>query len=164
MSWRLIRSWERSAIGRSGRSGSRLAQTLYVPVRGFTCPARRAHGHMADRTRREGWYRLENSRSGGMWPLRVKRSVNRRLSLRWFEPNTCHHQRKRPAAWGFSGFAGRRALCHRRSEDAAAPRWLRTNSGQNPGRRSGSPHRLLRPIAASHRSSNVLGSNTRSWR
>jgi len=25
---------------------------------------------------------------------------NRRLSLRWFEPNTCHHLRKRPASCG----------------------------------------------------------------
>ena len=24
----------------------------------------------------------------------------RRLSLRWFEPNTCHHLRKRPVSWG----------------------------------------------------------------
>jgi hypothetical protein len=24
-----------------------------------------------------------------------------RLSLRWFEPNTCHHLRKRPVSWGF---------------------------------------------------------------
>jgi len=28
---------------------------------------------------------------------------NRRLSLRWFEPNTCHHQRKRPLACGNRG-------------------------------------------------------------
>ena len=41
------------------------------------------------------------------------RSVNRRLSLRWFEPNTCHCQSKRPVAWGFSRLAGRSALCHR---------------------------------------------------
>ena len=27
---------------------------------------------------------------------------NRRLSLRWFEPNTCHHLRKRPASCEFS--------------------------------------------------------------
>ncbi len=31
------------------------------------------------------------------------RSVNRRLSLRWFEPNTCHHLRKRPVAWAYPG-------------------------------------------------------------
>ena len=30
------------------------------------------------------------------------RSVNRRLSLRWFEPNTCHHVRKRPVSCEFS--------------------------------------------------------------
>ena len=52
-----------------------LAWTLSVPVRGFACPARRAHGHMADRTRCEGRYQLENRRSGDMWPVRVKRSV-----------------------------------------------------------------------------------------
>src|SRR5262249_42129042 len=34
-------------------------------------------------------------------------------------------------------------LCHRRSEGVAAPRWLRTYSGRNRGRRSGSPNRLL---------------------
>jgi hypothetical protein len=28
------------------------------------------------------------------------RSVNRRLSLRWFEPNTCHHLRRRPPGCG----------------------------------------------------------------
>src|ERR1022692_5158871 len=32
-----------------------------------------------------------------------RRSVNRRLSLRWFEPNTCHHLRKRPVAWAYPG-------------------------------------------------------------
>src|SRR5205809_848961 len=32
---------------------------------------------------------------------------------------------------------------HRRSGDAAAPRWLRTYSGRDQGRRSGSPNRLL---------------------
>jgi len=37
---------------------------------GFTGPARRAHGHMTDRTGREGRNQLENRRSGGMWPLR----------------------------------------------------------------------------------------------
>src|SRR6266481_735930 len=37
---------------------------------------------------------------------------NRRLSLRWFEPNTCHHQRKRPVSWGYPALAGRRPLCH----------------------------------------------------
>ena len=42
---------------------------------GFTGPARRAHGHMTDRTGREGRNQLENRRSGGMWPLRAKRSV-----------------------------------------------------------------------------------------
>ncbi len=26
-----------------------------------------------------------------------------RLSLRWFEPNTCHHLRKRPVAWAYPG-------------------------------------------------------------
>jgi hypothetical protein len=24
------------------------------------------------------------------------------ISLRWFEPNTCHYLRKRPMAWGFA--------------------------------------------------------------
>ena len=28
---------------------------------------------------------------------------NRRLSLRWFEPNTCHYLRKRPLAWAYPG-------------------------------------------------------------
>ena len=32
------------------------ARMLSVPVRGFTCPARRAHGRMTDRTGRDGWY------------------------------------------------------------------------------------------------------------
>jgi len=57
------------------RAGSRLARTLSVPVRGFTRPARGAHGRMTDRTGREGQYQLESRRSGGIWPLRVKRSV-----------------------------------------------------------------------------------------
>ena len=34
-------------------------------------------------------------------------------------------------------------LCHRPSGDVTAPRWLRTDSGQNSGRRSGSANRLL---------------------
>jgi hypothetical protein len=36
-----------------------------VPVRDFTGPTRRAHGHMTDRTGQEGLYQLENRRSGG---------------------------------------------------------------------------------------------------
>ena len=44
-----------------------LARTLSVPVRGFTHPPWRMHGHMADRTGCEGRYRLQNCRSGGMW-------------------------------------------------------------------------------------------------
>jgi hypothetical protein len=32
----------------------------------------------------------------------VKRSASPWLSLRWFEPNTCHHLRKRPASCEFS--------------------------------------------------------------
>jgi hypothetical protein len=39
---------------------------------------------------------------------------------------------------------GRRViLCHHRSADVAARQWLRTYSGRNRGRRSGSPNRLL---------------------
>src|SRR5712691_3552100 len=34
-------------------------------------------------------------------------------------------------------------LCHPQSGDVIPPRWLRTHSGQNWGRRSGSPNRLL---------------------
>jgi hypothetical protein len=34
-------------------------------------------------------------------------------------------------------------LCHQRSGDAAARRWLRTYGGRNRGRRSGSLNRLL---------------------
>src|SRR5690348_11515025 len=34
-------------------------------------------------------------------------AVNRRLSRRWFEPNTCHHRRKRPARCGNATPAGR---------------------------------------------------------
>ena len=57
------------------RAGSRLARTLSVPVRVFTHPAQRAHGHMTDRTGREGRYQPESRRSGGIWALWVKRSV-----------------------------------------------------------------------------------------
>jgi hypothetical protein len=66
----------------------------------------------------------------------AERSVNRRLSLRWFEPITCHHQRKRPVGWGFP--TSRAVvlcviLCHPPSGDVTAPRWLRTHSGRNRG-------------------------------
>jgi len=37
-------------------------------------------------------------------------------------------------------------LCHGRSGDVAAPRWLRTYSGRIRGWRSGSPNRLLRTL------------------
>jgi hypothetical protein len=33
-------------------------------------------------------------------------TVNRRLSLRWFEPNTCHYLRKQPVSWGYSPLCG----------------------------------------------------------
>jgi hypothetical protein len=38
----------------SERASSRLARTLSVPLRGFTHPAWRAHGHMTDRTGHDG--------------------------------------------------------------------------------------------------------------
>ncbi len=41
-------------------------------------------------------------------------------------------------------------LCHHRSGDVATRRWLRTNSGRDPGRRSGSPNRLLFPGCGDH--------------
>src|SRR6266567_6172860 len=75
------------------------------------------------------------------------RSVNRRLSLRWFEPNTCHHLRKRPLGWGFSDLAGGRALCHvvsssvrrRRCAAVVTDMW-RTESGRS--------KRFTEPLAA----------------
>jgi hypothetical protein len=38
-------------------------------------------------------------------------------------------------------------LCHPRSGDVAVRRWLRTYSGRNPGKRSGSPNRLALRLA-----------------
>jgi hypothetical protein len=51
-----------------------------VSVRVFIHPARRAHGHLTDRTRSEGRYLLENRRSGDIGPLWVKRSDSKIVS------------------------------------------------------------------------------------
>jgi hypothetical protein len=48
--------------------------------------------------------------------------MNRWLSLRWFEPNTCHHLHKRPVTCLNGGFVGRLPfliLCHPGSSRAA---------------------------------------------
>jgi hypothetical protein len=95
------------------RAGSRLARTLSVPVRGFTCPARRAHGHMTDRTGREGRYQLENTRSDGIWPHQAKRSVKPSA-----QPTLVRTQHLPPPAktareLGCSWLGGPSCLCHR---------------------------------------------------
>jgi hypothetical protein len=41
-----------------------------------------------------------HARLAGRYPGPRRR--RHRLSLRWFEPNTCHHLRRRPASWEFS--------------------------------------------------------------
>jgi hypothetical protein len=48
------------------------------------------HGRRADGMRLSGGGEWRNSRSAAILMGGNGRSVNRRLSLRWFEPNTCH--------------------------------------------------------------------------
>jgi hypothetical protein len=69
-----------------------------------------------------------------------EKSVNRRLSLRWFEPITCHHQRERLASCEFSRLASRFAcpgVCHCVSRWTVVLRYPRTYSGRRPGRARG---------------------------
>src|ERR1700683_519706 len=48
--------------------------------------------------------------------------VNRRLSLRKFEPCTCHYQRKRPLACGYRGLRAVCSLCRLVARCAVAGR------------------------------------------
>ncbi len=67
-----------------------------MPVR---CGSRRlaaAYGHMTDRTRDSLVEWGSFARSAAFWPIGHSGLQNRRLSLRWFEANTCHHLRKQP--------------------------------------------------------------------
>jgi hypothetical protein len=58
------------------------------------------------------------------------------MAHRWFEPNTCHHLRKRPASWEFSAM---RAVfvcpdvCYLVALQAIMLRCPRTYSGRRPG-------------------------------
>src|ERR1019366_5293489 len=60
------------------------------------------------------------------------------LSLRWFEPNTCHHLRKQPVAWAYPGSRAVLVLSRRMSWCAAVSPCIavvtdiwRTESGQS---------------------------------
>ena len=102
-----------------------VARTLSVVVRAARRPGARGHGHMAD--------------SAAV--------ANRRLSLRWFEPNTCHHLRKRPLGCGNAAqgpFPSCRGMYQDVSPRVDARQWLRTNSGQRRRRRSGAYNRSFR--------------------
>src|ERR1022692_5220320 len=102
MSLRRVRSRNQSVRGK--RAGGGLMRTQSVRVRDFTCPDRRAYGRMADRQDREAgnWlhvriYRRYMALSGQA----VCKTVG--LAYAGFEPNTCHHLRKRPVAWAYPG-------------------------------------------------------------
>ena len=58
-----------------------LARRPSVPVRSFDCRPGECTDNMADRTRREGRYQLENRRSDGIRLVRVKRSVKPSASV-----------------------------------------------------------------------------------
>jgi hypothetical protein len=59
-----------------------------------------------------------------------------RLSLRWFEPNTCHYQPKWPVTGEFSRLAGHRVVssCVARTPAASARRWATTPPRRSDGR------------------------------
>ncbi len=63
---------------------------LYVAVRGISRTDADAHVHIADSVPCVSITRCRLHRSVAVWRCRQERTVNRRLSLRWFEPNTCH--------------------------------------------------------------------------
>jgi hypothetical protein len=71
------------------------------------CRSARHHRCQGDHTaeQRHGRLRLgpagvHHGRAPGPGP-RSTASAGKTPMQRWFEPNTCHHMRKRPAAWGF---------------------------------------------------------------
>jgi hypothetical protein len=102
------------------------------------------------------------------------RSVNRRLSLRWFEPNTCHYLRKRPVSWGYPAsravaFGAAKSRCVH--ESPAVSSGARIYSGQRPrlgtrpggvfwadcSGRGGGSGRLTKPLVPGFRWPAVLG-------
>ncbi len=67
--------------------------TLPLPHATDVAAAEQARTRIAEKpSGREYWQVRESAGN------RERQSVNRRLSLRWFEPNTCHYLRKRPVA------------------------------------------------------------------
>jgi len=93
-----------------------------LAVRARPCAARPPSPVLTDAYRAAAaWNRASNGVRAGQRQVtrRSERAVNRRLSLRWFGPNTCHTLRICPLA-GFSRLAGcfvsvpgRAALCRR---------------------------------------------------
>jgi len=132
------------------RAGSRLARTLSVAIRGFTHP-----GPASARTY-----------DGQDWARRpvpaIKPQVRRHMTASGQavcktvglaydgsnpSPATTSENGPRPGVSPASQTVVRCViLCHGRSGDVAAPRWLRTYSGRIRGWRSGSPNRLLRTL------------------
>src|ERR1017187_3258879 len=116
--------------------------------------ADQARSGTTDVTRTErGIHTAENRETAGQWLFRwagMGSLYNRRLSLRWFEPNTCHHLQKRPVAWAYPGSRAALLLSRCVSRCAAVSRCIavitdiwRAESGRS--------ERFAEPLAPSFR-------------
>jgi hypothetical protein len=98
----------RRACGAGKPGGRAVSVTAPIPAvrdQAFSCPwlpgsrgARTCSGRRRPQTCLAAHIRW----SARLTRVEGERSVNRRLSLRWFEPNTCHHLRKRPPGCGYA--------------------------------------------------------------
>ena len=141
-------------LWRLSRQAVTETRTVSVPVRVPSHPGLVKHGRMTDRVSTRQLPSAESGQVSSYVAARVKRSVK---PVGYAFPGS----NPGPATTSGNGLwpgvpPGSRAavrcviLCHRRSGDVAAPRWLRTYSGRIRGWRSGSPNRLLCPARARH--------------